>query len=177
MAHKYTAISVRQPWAWLITQGFKNIENRTWVCSIRGDVALHASSTNTKKEYAAAAQLIADRSLTIELPSIEDLQVGGFVAIVSITDCSTASDSPWFTGPYGWTLSNPRPIVFQPWKGQQGFFQWHPESVEFLNPPEAIPPRRSFGTCPKCGGGIRFPGLDYQVCWDCGTIPNHRKIA
>ncbi|MGA1256394.1 MAG: ASCH domain-containing protein, partial [Candidatus Nanopelagicaceae bacterium] len=62
MAHKYTAISVRQPWAWLITQGFKNIENRTWVCSIRGDVALHASSTNTKKEYAAAAQLIADRS-------------------------------------------------------------------------------------------------------------------
>jgi hypothetical protein len=178
--HKYTAISVRQPWAWLITQGVKNVENRSWSCAIRGDVAIHASKSNLKNEYAAAAQLIADRSINIELPPIEELQVGGFVAIVTITDCTTASNSPWFTGPYGWTLGNPRPIVFQPYKGQQGFFQWTPEALEFLAPPEAIvdtPPKRSFGSCPKCGCGIRFPGLDYQVCWNCGTVPNHLRIA
>jgi ASCH domain len=36
------ALSVRQPWAWLIVQGFKGIENRTWQTSFRGTVLIHA---------------------------------------------------------------------------------------------------------------------------------------
>ena len=43
------AISVRQPWAWAIVHGGKDIENRDWKASnpglrFRGAVAIHASA-------------------------------------------------------------------------------------------------------------------------------------
>jgi hypothetical protein len=36
-------ISIRQPWADLIVNGSKNIENRSWPTSYRGPVLIHAS--------------------------------------------------------------------------------------------------------------------------------------
>ena len=38
-------LSVRQPWAWLIVAGYKDIENRTWSTPYRGELAIHASSS------------------------------------------------------------------------------------------------------------------------------------
>lgn len=37
-------LSVRNPWAPLITVGLKAVENRTWTTSYRGRIAIHASS-------------------------------------------------------------------------------------------------------------------------------------
>jgi len=36
------ALSVRQPWAWLLLNG-KDIENRDWYTKYRGPLAIHAS--------------------------------------------------------------------------------------------------------------------------------------
>ncbi|HHY88739.1 MAG TPA: ASCH domain-containing protein, partial [Chloroflexi bacterium] len=36
------ALSVRQPWAWLIAQGYKTVENRTWATNYRGPLLIHA---------------------------------------------------------------------------------------------------------------------------------------
>lgn len=36
------AITVKQPWAWAITYGGKNIENRPWGIHARGPIAIHA---------------------------------------------------------------------------------------------------------------------------------------
>lgn len=36
-------LSIRQPWAWLIMTGLKDIENRTWNTDFRGRFAIHAS--------------------------------------------------------------------------------------------------------------------------------------
>lgn len=36
------AITVRQPWAWAIARGGKDIENRSWGTSYRGLLAIHA---------------------------------------------------------------------------------------------------------------------------------------
>jgi hypothetical protein len=30
------ALSVRQPWAWLIVNGYKDVENRSWTTHYRG---------------------------------------------------------------------------------------------------------------------------------------------
>ncbi|WP_245839042.1 ASCH domain-containing protein [Yersinia kristensenii] len=38
------ALSIRQPWAWLIVNGYKDIENRTWNTKCRGPVLIHAST-------------------------------------------------------------------------------------------------------------------------------------
>ena len=37
------AISIRQPWAWLIVNGYKDVENRTWYTSHRGPLLICAS--------------------------------------------------------------------------------------------------------------------------------------
>jgi ASCH domain len=36
-------LSIRQPWAYLIANGQKNIENRTWLTNYRGPFLIHAS--------------------------------------------------------------------------------------------------------------------------------------
>jgi hypothetical protein len=36
------ALSIRQPWAWLIVNGFKDLENRSWSTAFRGPVWIHA---------------------------------------------------------------------------------------------------------------------------------------
>ena len=39
------ALSIKQPWMWLILNHFKDIELRTWNTKFRGYFALHASKT------------------------------------------------------------------------------------------------------------------------------------
>ena len=36
------ALSIMQPWAWLIANGHKDIENRSWPTRYRGPVLIHA---------------------------------------------------------------------------------------------------------------------------------------
>lgn len=38
------AITIKQPWAWLIVEGIKDIENRTWPTKFRGRVLIHAGA-------------------------------------------------------------------------------------------------------------------------------------
>jgi len=116
------AISVRQPWAWLIVNGFKDIENRTWPTSYQGPVLIHASQKMTLYEYHQAAQLAS--SVGIEIPEPKDLERGGIVGEAVITDCVLESDSPWFVGPWGFVLSNAKPLPFQPYKGRLGVFNF-----------------------------------------------------
>ena len=39
------ALSIRQPWAWLICSGIKDVENRGWPTAVRGRVYVHAGRT------------------------------------------------------------------------------------------------------------------------------------
>lgn len=36
------ALSIQQPWAWLLVNGFKPVENRSWPTKVRGRIAIHA---------------------------------------------------------------------------------------------------------------------------------------
>lgn len=119
------AISIRQPWAWLIIHAGKDIENRDWPTNFRGRVLIHASKSCTKAEYAAAIDFLVDRGLdrlNADLPSIDQFERGGIVGSVEIVDCTGNSASPWFMGEFGFVLRNPQPLAFIPWKGQLGFF-------------------------------------------------------
>ena len=48
------ALSIRQPWAWLILHGGKDIENRDWATRFRGRVLIHASKGVTQDEWSDA---------------------------------------------------------------------------------------------------------------------------
>jgi hypothetical protein len=45
------ALSIRQPWAWLILHAGKDIENRDWPTKYRGPFLIHASKGMTRDEY------------------------------------------------------------------------------------------------------------------------------
>lgn len=116
------ALSIRQPWSWLILHGGKDIENRDWATRFRGRVLIHASKGMTKGEYEDAYDTAMAANHAILFPTFEALQRGGIIGSVEIVDCVAESESPWFFGKHGFVLRDPQPLPFMPWKGQLGFF-------------------------------------------------------
>lgn len=120
------ALSVRQPWAWAILCAGKDIENRSWSTRQRGRVFIHAAKSALRDEYEEAAAFIAERS-AIAVPRRAAIPRGMLIGSVEIVDCVSASDSPWFVGPFGFVLRNPELIEPVPCVGRLGFFE--PEGV------------------------------------------------
>jgi hypothetical protein len=114
-------LSIRQPWAWLIVNGHKDIENRNWPTNQRGRILIHASKMMTRDDYDACAIFVAGIS-SIQIPGYNDLKRGGIVGQANLVDCVSASDSPWFCGEFGFVLQQAKPLPFQPLNGALGFF-------------------------------------------------------
>lgn len=51
------ALSILQPWAWLIVEGYKDVENRTWKTGFRGKFLIHAPQVVDDYGFHLAAQL------------------------------------------------------------------------------------------------------------------------
>lgn len=123
------ALSIRQPWAWLIVNGHKDIENRVWPTQVRGPILIHAGKGMTQTEYEEACAFIDSKSslrhLNAILPAPADLDRGGIVGQAEITGCFKNHPSPWFVGEYGFLLRNarPLPLPFRPFTGMLGFFE------------------------------------------------------
>lgn len=109
------ALSIRQPWAWLIIQGYKDVENRKWQTNYRGKLYVHASKIIDMKAY----NIFRD---FYDLPDLETLQRGGIIGQVEIVDCVKSHQSDWFEGPFGFVLKNSKPLPFKPCRGKLGFF-------------------------------------------------------
>jgi len=120
------ALSVRQPWAWLIVLGYKDVENRTWRTRYRGPLLIHAAKTMLRQDYvecalfARAAGLRLGRRICV--PAIEELPRGGIVGQAFLSACVSRSCSPWFVGPWGWLLEEAGPLPFSPCRGSLGLF-------------------------------------------------------
>lgn len=132
------ALSIRQPWAWLIVHAGKDIENRTWRTKFRGRVLIHAAKGCTLDEYLDAADFARD-AITPEyrekqdklmLPALRTIERGGIVGEAEIVDCVSVSDSPWFIGEWGFVLRKAKPLPFVPCKGALGFF--YPQNDQAL---------------------------------------------
>jgi len=112
------AIAVRQPYAWLIVNGYKDIENRTWSTKHRGPLLIHAS-LKIAPDWVEVWWACEDSG--IPLPDYAD--VGGIVGVVEVVDVVTTHTSPWFSGPVGFVLANARPLSFREFKGRLGLFE------------------------------------------------------
>lgn len=97
------ALSLRPPWAWAVMNAGKRIENRSWKTRHRGGLLIHASSKCTSEDWDSAACLVS-RVAGMSLPHKRDLPQGVIVGVATLGDVVTASESPWFTGPYGFEL-------------------------------------------------------------------------
>ena len=124
------ALSVRQPFAWAIIYGGKDVENRSWATRYRGPVLVHAGM-----RWHDVTPAILARRMGIRIP--DDLPRGGIVGLVEIVGCVEASASPWFQGPYGFVLAHPRSLPFRALPGKLGLFDVPDELYSSI---EGMPP-------------------------------------
>ncbi len=131
------ALSIRQPWAWLIVHAGKDIENRSRRSHYTGPLLIHASATMTKAEYQDCLFFCCGMPHFGNwwLPAYDVLreQCGGIVGQVEMTGCVTKSDSPWFVGDFGYVLTKAAPLPFRPCKGQLSFFEVEDPQPSTLN--------------------------------------------
>ncbi|QDV34975.1 ASCH domain-containing protein [Tautonia plasticadhaerens] len=113
------ALSIQQPWAWLIAHGFKPLENRTWNTKFRGELLIHAGKTFDSDGY----DWVREEFPEIPMPAPGDFERGGIVGKADLTDVVKSSDSPWFSGPVGFCLERAQPVDFLPMPGKLGFFE------------------------------------------------------
>ena len=134
------ALSIKQPWAWLICTGYKDIENRDWRIGLYGQFGLQLPA----RVYVHAGKTV-DEDIPTEMLDLIDCKLpdaarkdfwrmcdddgwgsllGAIIGEVTITGCVERSDSPWFVGRYGFTLADAKlydkPL---PYRGQLGFFE------------------------------------------------------
>lgn len=128
------ALSIRQPWAWLIAMGYKDVENRSWPTHYRGPIFIHAAKTMTQQDITDAI-IVADqvgpgwRRVLQNQARAGGLHRGGIIGIAHLTDCVTESTSRWFFGPHGFVLANAQLLQFTPLKGALGLFDVNPAQI------------------------------------------------
>lgn len=114
------ALSIKQPWAWLIVNGYKIHENRTWNTKYRGEILIHAGN----KTDVEGQRWVNENFPQIIIPQFAvGLGKGGIVGKAYLDDVVTESKNKFFFGPYGFVLKDARPLPFVRLRGKLGFFE------------------------------------------------------
>ncbi|USQ97289.1 ASCH domain-containing protein [Caulobacter sp. RL271] len=127
------ALSILQPWAWLIVNGYKDIENRKWRTHRRGPILIHTGKGIDQDAHADMLRGVHPCYDLGHLPAdVHEayrqtweaglIRRGGIVGQATITGCETQHRSWWFCGPFGFTLTDALPLPFMPLSGARGFF-------------------------------------------------------
>jgi hypothetical protein len=144
------ALSIRQPWAHAIVQGWKPVENRIWQTTRRGPICIHASrfhKASWADDAAGYTDLVEDRDILHPLPEPSDLAFGAIIGTAEIVDCVDHHPSAWFCGPFAMVLANARPLPQPiPIIGKLGFFEWRGREPENMKAPKAAAPLPAQGS-------------------------------
>lgn len=136
----WKCLSVRQPYAWAIVMGAKDIEtkdieNRSWKSGHLGRLYIHAGVKEFDETIVEDVTERVAKHLRIPTTAAREayrhhLQrgLGAIIGSVRMLGCATSYDSEWFGAEeYGFILSDPElldePI---PFKGLQRIFKYRP---------------------------------------------------
>jgi len=139
----WPVLSLRQPWAHVVVYMGKDIENRRWNTSLRGDFLIHASKGMTKDEYYSCWEFCRRIDTSFHnFPPLKSLLRGGIIGAArlvgvlppcpacvcdperGIVNRPCGADHRWhMPWQYGFQLQNVRPSPeFIPCTGHLGFF-------------------------------------------------------
>ena len=134
------ALTVKQPWAWAIIHGGKDVENRSRATNHRGQLYIHAGLGYSKEadesQPMQEAWINAAQNLSIERGAMGPLRkrdlfldYGALIGTVDVIGCHHSVTcfnrcSQWaMAGHYHWELSNPHPLPYPlPDKGRLGIW-------------------------------------------------------
>lgn len=119
------AITIRQPWAWGIVHGGKDIENRSRrMCRAGLWYFVHAGMQTDEAGY----DNLKHRRLQGTGQALPDpppgLRTYGVIGVMKLGGWVETSESPWFVGPLGIQIEAALPLPFQSGPGSQGVFAW-----------------------------------------------------
>lgn len=137
------AITISQPYASLIADGEKWVENRTWPTRYRGPLAIHAGKG---KQYLTKAELetyptgcviavcvLVDCVWVVDFGQMCDEGLGRlFVHKNSTRRFHELRDHEHAEGPWCWILENVRKIDPVPINGKQGLWEFRPEKIHMV---------------------------------------------
>ncbi|HDR1906682.1 TPA: ASCH domain-containing protein [Pasteurella multocida] len=122
------ALSIKQPWAYLIASEQKTIEVRSWSTDYRGPLLICASSA----EQNAWVLNKQEKAYTL-LPSGVMMCVCDLVDVRLMTEedreMAWASDDDKIEGLYAWVLSNPKTVMFNKVIGKLRLFDVDDELI------------------------------------------------
>ena len=132
------ALTIWQPWASMIANGRKPVENRTWkprAGELRvGDVfAIHAGKTHDYESWVVARAIVRALGHQYE-PFGLTARNAPYGALVGVATLDEVRDSPrdrdpWWCGPVGWYLRDARALA-QPIECRGGQGLWTVETRE-----------------------------------------------
>lgn len=125
------ALSLKQPFAWLIANGYLLVDDRSWGTQYRGPILIHASKGLYKEYY----QYIKSET-DIPIPDQDKLEYGGVVGLAKLVLCSKPGALPagisreqraHFSGVhhsyYGFLFEDAMPLPLMPCAGKLGLFE------------------------------------------------------
>jgi hypothetical protein len=119
--NRMKTITIKQPFAYLICSGIKDVENRTWKTNFRGRVLIHATAKFDKnfakcealdmfftEEQIKQIDNYSSNVLCGSKYTDDSLHTSAIIGSVEIVDCVKNHPSIWaIQDMYHWILSNP----------------------------------------------------------------------
>ena len=117
------ALTIKEPWATLIINGYKEYEFRSWKTNYRGRILIHSGKTTDKE----ACSRVKDYNL--------DFNNGNIIGECIITDCILVDEE------FDKKLRETNPIVYK--NDHVGMYAWKLEKV--IKYDKAIPQKGKLG--------------------------------
>lgn len=118
-------LSIIEPYASLIAEGYKHIETRSWKTNYRGPILIHASATAIPKEY---------RHL---VPMVSQVRRGYMLCRADLVDCIEMTEDYLLSVPtreqalgfyslgrFAWVLENVQPVEPVKVRGNLGLWEY-----------------------------------------------------
>ena len=104
------ALTIKQPYASLIVEGIKDIENRTWKTNYRGRILIHAGKDNLIKNLKYGDDITYLNNKQLEYITNNkhndifnnELITGAIIGSVEIVDCVINHPSIWTEKTHSW---------------------------------------------------------------------------
>ena len=140
---KYKVLSVRQPYASLLVNGVKDVENRSRRTNFRSRVLIHASAKehdvveHLRSYVQNGIPLVGNEKLIMAQANIDE-GFGNFSAIigcVDIVDCVQNHPSEWAEkGQWHWVCANAKRFKnpIRNVKGMLGIWEWEGDIEEIM---------------------------------------------
>ena len=90
------ALTLHEPWAWLVMRGWKEVETRSWSTDYRGPLAIHAGRKRDVDGAMLHLRMNSVRGCPQIIPPFEDLPFGCIVATCQLAACVPAHQVEYY---------------------------------------------------------------------------------